>query len=346
MAVDLFHDYETNSILSKEIHLKNKQLIQGFRDALYDCDLTRLESQLQAVFAKEAIIRLSFPFETLRGPNVLFQNAYLPLITAIPDLERRDFIFVAGSSENGGNWVGCAGHYVGTFQQSWLAIPPTGHLVFMRYHEYFKIEGEKVVEMQAIWDIPQVMMQAKVWPMTPGLGLECVAPAPATQDGLSFEPKTAEDAEISLKLVLDMLNGISRNREGVEAMALNRYWHPKFNWYGPAGIGATRGISGFRNYHQIPFLKAMPNRSAVKENTYFFAEGDYVAVTGWPNMQMQIEQDGWLGIAPSNQKITMRSLDFWRCENGLIRENWVLIDILSVYHQVGIDVFSRMKELI
>lgn len=30
----------------------------------------------------------------------------------------------------------------------------------MRYHEFFRIEDSKVVEMQALWDIPQVMLQA------------------------------------------------------------------------------------------------------------------------------------------------------------------------------------------
>jgi hypothetical protein len=59
---------------------------------------------------------------------------------------------------------------------------------------------------------------------------------------------------------------------------------------------------------------------------------------------MTISCDGWMGIAPNNQKVTMRSLDFWRCENGKIRENWVLVDLLSVYHQLGVDVFSRMRE--
>jgi hypothetical protein len=40
----------------------------------------------------------------------------------------------------------------------------------------------------------------------------------------------------------------------------------------------------------------------------------------------------------------MRSLDFWRIENGLIRENWVLIDLLDIYRQIDVDVFDRIKE--
>ncbi|MDE2673630.1 MAG: polyketide cyclase, partial [Paracoccaceae bacterium] len=38
------------------------------------------------------------------------------------------------------------------------------------------------------------------------------------------------------------------------------------------------------------------------------------------------------------------SLDFWRCENGMIRENWVLVDLLHVYAQIGVDVLARMRE--
>ena len=80
------------------------------------------------------------------------------------------------------------------------------------------------------------------------------------------------------------------------------------NWYGPAGIGTGRGIEGFRNWHQIPFLAGMPDRgSKVAEITYhFFGDNDYAAVTGWPNMIQTISHDGWLGILPLGKEITMR----------------------------------------
>jgi len=122
--------------------------------------------------------------------------------------------------------------------------------------------------------------------------------------------------------------------------------HPKFSWYGPSGIGTARGIPGFRHNHQIPFLNALPDRVGGSGRSHFFAEGNYVGVTGWPNMSMTVSGDGWLGIAPANTPITMRSLDFWRVENGLIRENWVLVDLLHVWDQLGVDVLARMRELV
>lgn len=61
-------------------------------------------------------------------------------------------------------------------------------------------------------------------------------------------------------------------------------------------------------------------------------------------MKMTLTGDGWLGIAPSDRKLTMRSLDSWRCGDGTIRENWVLVDLLHVYAQIGVDVFARLAE--
>jgi predicted ester cyclase len=323
---------------------QNKALIQPLRAALYDIDPTALHDQLAAVFADDAMIRLAFPFEDVDGPSDLHERVYRPLLDAMPDLERRDYIVMAGAVDDR-HWVGCAGYYMGVFERAWLDIPPTGHLVGMRYHEFFRIEAGQIVEMQALWDIPEVMMQAGAYPMAPSLGVEWRVPAPASQDGILTAPYDADHANASLALVSAMLTGLTRSREGHDKMELSRFWHPKMNWYGPAGIGSMRRVSGFRNWHQIPFLKAMPDRRGLPENRNLFGDGDYVGFTAWPGMDVTLTGDGWLGLPPVNRKLTMRSLDFWRCENGRIRENWVLVDLLDVYHQLGIDVFQRMREL-
>ena len=90
----------------------------------------------------------------------------------------------------------------------------------------------------------------------------------------------------------------------------------------------------------------MPDRRAFLKNGHLFGEGDYVGFTAWPGMQMTLTGGGWLGLPGTGQELTMRSLDFWRVDGDLIRENWVLVDLLHVYMQLGVDVFGRMRELV
>ena len=330
--------------MPQDLRSVNKSVIKPLSQALYDYDDETVRQAIKKVFSPNAKIQLSYPFETLAGPDNLYEDIYKPLNQAIPDLERRETIIIAGASEDDSAWVGCCGYYTGSFEKSWLDIPATGHQVSMRFHEFYRIKNGVVIEMQALWDIPEVMMQAKAWPMTPSLGREWQVPAPATQDGLTVYHDD-EKANRSCKLVADMCNALGNYATGgVEAMQLEKYWHPRCSWYGPSGIGTGRGIKGFRNWHQIPFLNALPNRVGPVDKGYLIGDGDYVGFTAWPGMQMKVSGDGWLGIAPSNQEITMRSLDFWRCEKGMIRENWVLVDLLHVYHQLGVDVLGRMRE--
>ena len=325
-----------------------KSLFQRVRLAMRDFEETTVRAALHQALARDAVIHLCHPFGDINGPDALYDNAYAPLFAALPDLERRDWIILSGQDQNGKMWLGAAGHYMGTFVRPWLDIPPTGHIVMMRYHEFYKVEGDQIVEMQAIWDIPEIMIQAGAWPLGPSLGKDLAVPSPSTQDGLMHQHGAQARTFESVKLVQDMLIAMKRHPlEGnPEVMELPRYWHPRMNWYGPAGIGTSRGIKGFRNWHQIPYLNAMPDRGQHPEKTsaHFFGEGDYVAVTGWPNMAQTLSHPGWLGIAPSDQFLTLCSLDFWRLEEGLIRENWVLIDLLDTFAKVGMDPLARMRE--
>ncbi len=327
---------------------RNKDLLSPLREAMYDFSSDEVRATMASIMAPDIDLHMPYPFGDLQGFDTLYEQCYAPLFEAVPDLERRDNIVVAGECNNGGHWVGCCGFYSGSFMAPWLDILPTGHLVHMRFHEFYRFENDRVIEIQTLWDIPEVMMQANAWPMAPSLGREGLVPGPATNDGKVSGPYDEVTSRSNCRIVLDMLEHLQRHpsRGGPEVMEMSRYWHPRMNWYGPAGIGTARGISGFRNWHQIPFLNAMPDRGQYADEVeyHFFADGDYVAVTGWPDMIQTVSGDGWMGIAPTGKRISLCSLDFWRIENGLIRENWVLVDLLDVYRQLGVDVFARLRE--
>ncbi|QPH53670.1 ester cyclase [Pontivivens ytuae] len=320
-----------------------RSLLTPLAAALYDGDDAAIAKAIDTAFVPDATVHLCHPLGDLTPTGLA--EIYAALRRAMPDLERREWIRMAGQDDHGHLWVGSGATLIGTFAAPWLDIPPTGHLAHMRCHDFFRIEGGRIVEMQALWDIPELMMQAKAWPLAPSLGRDWHVPGPATCDGLGPHGANGIETRDTIKTMLDHMKR-HPSQGGPEVMEMERFWHPRMTWYGPAGIGTGRGIAGFRNWHQIPFLAAMPDRGQyVEDITYhFFGEGDYAAVTGWPNMIQTITDPGWLGIAPAGQRVTMRSLDFWRLERGLIRENWVLVDLLDVLDQVGIDALARMRE--
>lgn len=334
--------------MSGDRHDAHKAALAPVRAAMAAFEEGSVRRALGTLVAPDAAIRMPYPFGDLAGPDALYGACYAPLLAALPDLERRDWIVMAGPDDHGADWVGCGGHYVGTFAAPWLDIPPTGHFVHMRFHEFYRFEAGRVVEIQALWDIPEVMIQAGAWPLAPSLGREMYIPGPATLDGIVRGPRDPEASETSRAHIVDMLTHMKRHpsQGGPEVMEMERFWHPRMTWYGPAAIGTGRGIAGFRDWHQIPFVTAMPDRGRYVDeiNYHFFGDGPYAAVTGWPNMIQTITHGGWLGIAPAGQRITMRSLDFWRIENGLIRENWVMVDLLDAHAQLGVDVLARLRE--
>lgn len=319
-------------------------LIGEVHAAMADFAPAPVQAALHRAMAPDAAVHLCHPFGSVTGPDAFYATACAPLLAAWPDLERRDWIVVAGRTAEGADWIGTGGHYMGTFAHPFLDIPPTGHAATMRFAEFFRHEGGRITEVQAIWDIPEVMIAAGAWPLAPSLGREMVVPGPMTCDGLG--PHDAALTGATRTTVVAMLTAMKRHPDAPpEAMELPRFWHPRMNWYGPAGIGTARGLRGFREWHQIPFLAAMPDRGRYPEETsgHYFAEGAYAAVTGWPNMAQTLTGGGWLGLPPTGTHVTMRSLDFWRLEGDLIRENWVLVDLLHVMDQIGLDPFARLR---
>ena len=161
----------------------DKQIISTLCNALYDFDPNKVQELLSEIIHPDASCRYFHPIGDLK-PDLLYKKIYAPLYIALPDFERREIISVAGSDEDGNSWVGNAGYFIGTFNHAFLDIPPTGHIAHIRFHEFYKLKAGAISEIQAVWDIPSLMMQAGVWPLGPSLGYEWLVPAPARQDGL------------------------------------------------------------------------------------------------------------------------------------------------------------------
>ena len=145
---------------------------------------TTVEAALGECMSEDATCHLCHPFGDVEGPDAFYATTLGPLHHAMPDLERRDMIVLAGTTPEGRDMIATMGNYMGTFTSPFLGIPPTGHLAHMRYHEFFFLEDGRISEIQMIWDIPELMIQARAWPMAPQLGRFLATPGPMTQDGL------------------------------------------------------------------------------------------------------------------------------------------------------------------
>lgn len=338
-------------------HLQNKlRLHTALRD-LTAGPRGAFETRFEAVFGNEVEWRGSHPLNEMAGTAAVLEKVWRPLLRALPDLERRDLIFAAGRYE-GQDMVAAMGHYLGTFERDWLTIPATGRPLYIRYGEVYTVRDGMITHATCLWDILDVMRQTGYWPIAPSLGVEGMWPGPITGDGLVlYETDPATGAE-SLAQTLAMHGTLGDyddleklGRDGLLAMPQKEHWHQNMMWYGPAGIGTTRGLAGFVDHHQLPFRLAFPNRKGgiqitdrAKGGHYLrIGDGNYSVTAGWPSVRARHLGGNFLGVGPTGREITMRVMDFYLHHEGRIRENWVPIDILDILLQMDIDVFDRMR---
>ena len=282
------------------------------------------------------------PINTLRGYRAVLDGFWVPLLAALPDIERRDDILICGEFKAGA-WVGASGYYTGTFANDWLGIPASGGILNIRFGEFSRLEAGKVQEVYLILDILDVLRQAGRWPsgLPKSPGVEDRVPGPATRDGVTTASPVAESRQ-SLDLVEAMIKGLMEyDGRTLQSMAQQRFWHPQMMWYGPAGIGSSRALKGFQDVHQRAFLEAFPDRVG-GDHKARIAEGNYVGSTGWPSVRAT-HLGPWLGVPPTGRRIGMRVMDFWRREGNLLRENWVFIDQLDLLLQMDFDVMERIR---
>ncbi len=84
--------------MTQDRHSTHKARLVPLRAALYDGDQQALSRVLGDLIAEHCLIQWGFPLESQAAD--LQEKIFTPLFHAIPDLERRDTIVMAGTTQN------------------------------------------------------------------------------------------------------------------------------------------------------------------------------------------------------------------------------------------------------
>ena len=326
----------------------NKKRIASFIKEMNKAKIADIQVVLETYFDANSAVNITSPFEELKGIEATNKQFWTPLFKAFPDLENQPYILVAGDYEER-SYVSCTGNFIGTFTEDWVGIPATHKPTWLRYAAHFMIEDGKIIKAWYFFDMIDVMRQAG-FNFFPNKGVELVPPAPMTGDGIVNYKTDALEGDKTLNLTNAMLNGLgSYDGKTLNSMGQEQFWDVEnMMWYGPSGIGTTRGLKGFQKNHQVPFITAFPDRGiTIKEGEEYFTQigdGNYSCDFGFPAMYGTHNGNGWLGLNATGKKITLRVVDYWRREGNVLKENWVFIDMLHVLKQLDVDVFELLNK--
>ncbi len=289
------------------------------------------------------------PFHEQTGPEAIAETFWRPFLTAMTRIQRREDIFFAGLNEIDGfssTWTCSMGHLMGLFDAPFLCIPPTRKIAMVRYAEFNKIDGGKIVESALFVDLLHLMSQAGIDALgVDQTGAQLIQPGPRTHDGLLSEPQDPKQSATTLARINNMIGSIdAANRSDNqlspdEELAVD--WQDDMLWWGPTGIGATYTIERYIEQHQGPFRRAMEGRS-FNGHLCRIAEGLYGGFFGWPNLTLT-NKNGFMGVDGNDIRADMRVVDIYRRDGDKLAENWIFIDMLHFLKMQGVDVLAGLR---
>ena len=324
-------------------HESNRKLVLEFHRELDRCPDSEIQAALERFYAEDHRFFGVYPWDELQGSHSIATCLWKPLRQSWKFLRRKDDILFAGISEiDGADWVVRMGHLYGLLDESWLGIPATGKLTYLRYAEFNCVENGRINRSAFFCDILAVMQQAEVFPLPGQTGAAVLTPGPSACDGLLSGKADPAETAATLELIGRMVNDLDElNRTGNDKCppeVLRRTWHEDMMWHGPAGIGSTFSIRRYQQQHQHPFREGLGDK-VFNGHVARFAEGSYGGFFGWPNLT-HVPRGGFLGLPPCDRRIDMRVVDIYRRAGDKLAENWVLIDLPHWLKQQGIEVLE------
>lgn len=331
--------------MSSELTMKNKALVWQFQQKLSAADAMSVADIVKGYLHEDIVWNGPHPINELKGHGAVIESFWKPFINAFPDFERHNDIFLGGGYK-GDEWVSSMGHYVATFTNNWLGIPASGQLITIRFGEFCRVHNGKIREMYVLFDLLDVMRQVKLWPITKGLGVEAWWPKPHTSNGIIAKSYDPIESRKTIKLIAnwtDELKHFDSTVLNVDMLRHNEYFHPKCLFYGSSGIGANRGIEGLKtNYHQ-PLMQAFSEKKFGYHEAHM-AEGPYMSASGWGSIK-GVHVGKFLDIEPTQAKVQLRVMEFWRRSGNFIKETWTMIDMVDLMLQMGVDEFAKMHDV-
>ncbi len=300
----------------------------------------------------------SQPLNQVVGIDAVVSQVWRPLRAAFPDLKRQTDIFLGGMS-GGEEWVTGRGYLVGTFVNDWLGIPATGRKTNIRFGQFCVMREGKIAESYTIFDMLDVIRQAGFQLLPPSHGAEGgKVIASMTSDGVLLMEQDPLETRRTAQLVRQMANGLgrySRDRDGgdLRSMSGGDQWHKNFHWYGPCGIGSCYTLEEFEDFHQRPWLEGFGDRNPNLTggrilgygNDTILAEGNYAALGIWDTPYSR-HNGTYRGIPATGKVMTLRDFDWYRRDGNYLVQNWVPIDFVDLFMQMGVDLFARLQEQI
>lgn len=319
------------------------QLVQDYINTALNTPVEKLADAIRPFFADNFTCKAFRPIEDCNTVEQLTEKFWKPLKHAFGNVNRIPGVEIDGiCALEHKYWVSAVGMYQGQFENPLYTIPPTNTLNHIRFMDFYQIKNDKIVMVYKLMDYIGLMIRAGVCPLPPSMGSNDDTVCPRNQDGLLYgdaNPElTAQTQQIAMGMLSDLLHAKKTQTDTQTSV-----WADDMIWYGPSGIGTFYGMDGFDMYRRA-FLNTFPDRD------YGFGHAqinkDNIAcIVGWKHVIGTHMGSGWLGLAPTGKVVNMRVSDFWYMIDGKIAQNWVLIDIVDIFHQLGINLFDLVDKI-
>ena len=316
---------------------RNREIISAYWRAMNDADAGQIADIVRAHCREDNVWHGPAPYQDIKGVDALIEQFWRPLWHAFPDLRRCCDVLLAGRYREQ-DWVSASGYFRGTFREDWHGIAANGAETLIRFGEVMALEEGKIVKTYFLLDLIDVMQARRLSAPLAGAGDR--RPAPAGKAGQRRAGQRARP-------------GPKRGRLCCWSRRCYSAWCARTNrcrsigartWSGTAQAAwAARALlMSFSPACIMSFSMACPAVGPARTMARY-AEGRFAVSTGWPSL-VAVHDGVFLGFPPSGNELHWRIMDFWERIGDKLVTNWVHIDMINIFKQIGVDVFDLYQQ--